>query len=1079
MTTLNTFVRLEVDTDLSIFEAENNLNLVSSVQVASGPKTSNPDFVGTSSSNNTICFTNGEYIEFPDIILFAGSNDDFYIEADLSFPTLEYPTIFSLGTSSQGYIYVQVVGGTKYFKLFGRSANGDTVELDSTTLVNTTDSFNLIVERISGIVSLKITKGSEPQEVVSASTAWNHKIESTGAENQNYVGLRILIADVCVSNFILQSEAEPPATTTVAPTTTPCPEPNPTPDCENGTLVPIYHPITQCLIGYNCVEDTITSTTTRHPQSCEVEDKNCFREEHRTRRIRAVPLPSPYQDYVSSTTTTTTTTTTTEAAYPSEYLDVLVNPNNDIFCPALDPPPPPMYFDAFGGDEIFPTGDLIVHKFYNNGVFQIVPYTPSTFTSTEIQFILVGGGGGGGLFRGGGGGGGGEVKQSTLRFPQGGFTINIGKGGGDGINGEKTSIVELGVHAQGGGAGGSSFEDNASNGSNGGGAGGKSNSEGGLGFGGNSGGSSTGQYGGGGGGGAGSSGQSSPVLSNNAVVAPAGEGGTGRAVTIDKKTYYFYGGGGAGSDFEGFVVPPSTGGGGSTNQPDGSDNTGGGGAGNGGEGGSGYCLIAYVPVTTPAPTTTTTRPPTVPDPVLLESVYALFDSITVKWLDPPDPGTAPISEYKIIVKVHSTGQVVYDLDLPADSVSNELNQVKEYLIESLSTETIYDIELYASNSVGMSLPTYTSTATVSTTTTTTTVDPDGVSFIIDFQGDITDGFIGNDSISINGPTGTIRNSIVQIISNENKYFYSLPEISLFGDGVPNIIASNISMEIGEDNTFINVIIPVLMPERPETRSLVYLSVEAIDATTTSTTTTTTTLPPLCLSLYDEAEFVWVEPVEANEEEGIEAQDGKYIHPEDDARFLKPLQFVLSKEIFPYEITGSASSTSNLPGDPWYNGKYFELARSVASYQDYTDSLPIDHNKYLLISTNENGSQNLLTTDKYILKYPTVRGDNSINYSMIELLIEEVAYRLELRVVVDFNCSLTNVTPHGQGDEDISGFFTIEIKEVVDNISSNILYSKIIQDNFNFRTIDNFTSEHTGEIYYFMLDLGTREKIVGI
>ena len=862
-------------------------------------------------------------------------------------------------------------------------------------------------------------------------------------------------------------------------TTTPCPEPNPTPDCENGTLVPIYHPVTQCLIGYNCLEDTTTSTTTRHPQSCEVEDKNCFREEHRTRRIRAVPKPNPYINYIVSTTAIpTSTTTTTESPYPQEYLDVLVDPSDDVFCPALDPPPPPMYFTAFGGDEIFSTGNLIVHKFYNDGIFQIVPYNSSTFTTANIQFIIVGGGGGGGLFRGGGGGGGAEVKQSTLRFPQGGFTIDIGQGGSDGINGTKSSIVELGVHAQGGGAGGSAFEDNANAGGNGGGAGGRSNSQGGSSFGGNSGGSSTGQYGGGGGGGAGGSGQSSPVLSNTTVIAPAGEGGTGKAVTLDKLTYYFYGGGGAGADFEGFVVSPSVGGGGGTNQPNGSDNTGGGGAGNGGEGGSGYCMIAYVPVTTPAPTTTTTRPPTVPDPVILQRVYALFDSITVKWLDPPDPGTAPISEYKIIVRVHSTGQVIYDLDLPADSVGNELNQVKEYLIESLSTETIYDIELYASNSVGMGLPTYTSTATVSTTTTTTTVDPDGVSFIIDFQGDIIDGFIGNDSISINGPTGTIRNVLVQIISNENKYFYEVPDISLFGDGVPNILADSISMSVGEDNTFINVVIPVLMPERPETRSLVYLSAEAIDATTTSTTTTTTTLPPLCLSLYDEAEFVWVEPVEENEEEGIEAQDGKYIQPEDDARFLKPVQFFLSQERFPYEIAGSVTSASTLSGDPWYNGRYFELSRSVTDYQDYIDSLPVGYNDYLLISTNENGSQNLLTVDKYVLNYPRVRGDNSINSTIIELLDEAVGYRLELKIVADFDCTLTNVIAHGEGDEEINGFFTIEIKEMV-GTSSSVLYSKILQDQFNFRMMDDFTSQHLNRTYYFMLDFGTREKIVGM
>ena len=102
-----------------------------------------------------------------------------------------------------------------------------------------------------------------------------------------------------------------------------CPDPNPAPEC-NGTLVPVYHPVTNCLIGYNCLDPTTpTPTTTRPPESCSIPDKDCFRTESRTRRVRAAPQPSPYEDYVESSTTTTTTTVTTEAPYPPEYLDAV------------------------------------------------------------------------------------------------------------------------------------------------------------------------------------------------------------------------------------------------------------------------------------------------------------------------------------------------------------------------------------------------------------------------------------------------------------------------------------------------------------------------------------------------------------------------------------------------------------------------------------------------------------------------------------------------------------------------------------------------------------------------------------
>ncbi len=847
-----------------------------------------------------------------------------------------------------------------------------------------------------------------------------------------------------------------------------CPDPNPAPEC-NGTLVPVYHPVTNCLIGYNCLDPTTPApTTTRPPESCAVADKNCFRGEQRTRRVRAAPQPSPYEDYSESTTTTTTTTVTTQPPYPPEYLSVIQTPDSTVVCPAIEEPVPPMYFDAFGGDEVVQVGEYLVHKFYNEGIFQIIPYNFDTFVSAEIEFLLVGGGGSGGLFVGGGGGGGGEVKRSKFPFPAGAFVIEIGEGGFRGSKAERSSIVSLGINANGGGAGGQSFDTNWNatgngNGGNGGGAGGRSNSQGGLAYGGNGGGSSFSQFGiagGGGGGGAGFSGENAPVLADDGetVLAPAGRGGGGKAVTFDGKTYNYYGGGGAGSDYEGFVIERSNGGGGGTISKDGLPNTGGGGAGNGGVGGKGYCEIAYIPVTTPAPTTTTTRPPTVPDPVEDVGFTVSYDSVGIGWSEPSDVGTAPISAYQIIVTNVLLDQIVYNLSF--DPTTTNTN------VEDLDPEVEYSFDIFAINSVGRSDPVSFTATTVTTTTTTTTIDPNGVSFIIDFQSDTTNCFIGNDSVTINGPDGTIRNTLIQVIAFQDKFFYDVPEVLLFGDGVPDIQADGIQINISPDRTYVNITIPVRMPDRPETRSLVFITASAIDAPEPSTTTTTTTLPPLCLSLYDKAEFVYDE------------DEDKYIPPTDEERFLRPLQFFFWDQLASdeaYKIIGTILPDSTRAANPWYGGKYFEQSRPVTEVEDYIEGLPRDYNKYLLLSTNEDGTQEILTTNKYILEYPEVRGDNSINTTIIRLLEESVGYRLELKIVLDYTCNLSNVLPDGRGDEDISGFFSMEIRETYDN-TTTILFDQIFQNNMDFRITNNFTSQYSRNNYVFMCDFGTREGI---
>ena len=121
-----------------------------------------------------------------------------------------------------------------------------------------------------------------------------------------------------------------------------------------------------------------------------------------------------------------------------------------------------------------------------------------------------------------------------------------------------------------------------------------------------------------------------------------------------------------------------------------------------------------------------------------------------------------------------------------------------FVVENLDTDTEFRFDVFAINSVGRGDGTFVDIATVTTTTTTTTIDPNGVDFIMDFQGDVTDCFIGNDSITINGPEGIVRNTLVQVIAFQDKFFYEVPDVLLFGDGVPNIIADGIQSSISPD-----------------------------------------------------------------------------------------------------------------------------------------------------------------------------------------------------------------------------------------------------------------------------------------
>lgn len=800
--------------------------------------------------------------------------------------------------------------------------------------------------------------------------------------------------------------------------------------------------------------------------SHECEPTGCFRSDQRSRRIRSAPQGDPY----ASVSTTTTTSTTTQTTLPPQFLfDEIVIPDSGshIGCPSFGTTSPPMYFDAFGGDEKFASGNMIFHQFFNDGIFYISPYSDENFEYAQIEFLMVGGGGGGGPFDGGGGGGGGGVKRSSYNFPKGAYSVNIGKGGQSGADGEETSIKEIGIRSIGGGAGGTPFESNAHDGANGGGAGGRSDSSGGLGLGGYNGGSSSSNYGGGGGGGAGEDGKNAPFNDDDSVLRSAGAGGNGAAITFDYKSYKYYGGGGAGDDFGGLVLNRSLGGGGGTIYKDGIDGLGGGGAGNGGRGGKGFCLIGYIPVTTPAPTTTTTLPPTPPSPVENLSATGEFQKITLRWNDPTDFGSSPISSYTFrILDISNT--LLNSITISAESVEevavnigSDLVVTKVYSLLSLENQTTYKIEVIASNSAGDSIPSSASATTVTTTTTTTTLSPDSLSFSMSFDGSIGFGTIEPAAITLNGNAGSRKTANATITATEGYVFYEDPSIDIFGDGASSVLYDEISVNKDTDNSKIFLGIPFIIPDRPLTNALTYINISGVTPTTTTTTTTDQPIIPFCEKLYHTAEFVLNE-------------DNTYSKPSDSEALLNPLQIFVSNSQFPASIAGSISETVNKAGEPWYNGIYFELPRSIDTHEEYVDSLPSNYNLRLL--DPQTGAE--FRNTNYFLFYPEPQ-NNSID-TVRSFFVEQddagVRY-VEMRISFDYICSVTNFNQFGDGDDDIDGFMVIEVLEF--NGSQRTLLSSSVINKFNFRYVGSFTTINSNKTYHYMLDFGTREKIVGV
>jgi hypothetical protein len=321
-----------------------------------------------------------------------------------------------------------------------------------------------------------------------------------------------------------------------------------------------------------------------------------------------------------SCSVSSSTTITTSSAYQT---DVTFNPITTTIVVSLDGAYDAVSSRGNGTGSLGTTGSLLVGNIapnssqsYSGSILNTKIYSietsgysnyktltprfskPIPNRPPKMQVLVVAGGGGGGQDKGGGGGAGGVIYSFTDTTP-GVYSVIVGAGGNQRLNGSSSFFSSL--QAFGGGAGGS---DNSRNGLPGGSGGGASRN-------GTPGTSSIGQgnpggsgsennindYSGGGGGGAGSIGNAVNPLT-------AGIGGSGLAFSITGITTYYAGGGGGGMYLgTGIGGAGGVGGGGrggntGTSGTAGTPNTGGGGGGGGGSssggvGGSGIVVVRY------------------------------------------------------------------------------------------------------------------------------------------------------------------------------------------------------------------------------------------------------------------------------------------------------------------------------------------------------------------------------------------------------------------------------------------------------------------------------------------------------
>ena len=121
----------------------------------------------------------------------------------------------------------------------------------------------------------------------------------------------------------------------------------------------------------------------------------------------------------------------------------------------------------------------------------------------------------------------------------------------------------------------------------------------------------------------------------------------------------------------------------------------------------------------------------------------------------------------------------------------------------------------------------------------------------------------------------------------------------------------------------------------------------------------------------------------------------------------------------------------------------------------------------------------LNNIKYDIRYPQVIGNELTQDFTLTLYREDIFnYSFGVSCDLDYVCDIANPDKCGQGSNSISGFSSFRFFEVLDE-DSNFLNVETI-NTFNYRVYGTVTSEVLSSmVFYYMIDFGTRERIVGV
>ena len=117
--------------------------------------------------------------------------------------------------------------------------------------------------------------------------------------------------------------------------------------------------------------------------------------------------------------------------------------------------------------------------------------------------------------------------------------------------------------------------------------------------------------------------------------------------------------------------------------------------------------------------------------------------------------------------------------------------------------------------------------------------------------------------------------------------------------------------------------------------------------------------------------------------------------------------------------------------------------------------------------------------KYDIKYPDIVDNGLSNNFILELYREDAfGYLFAVDCNLDYICNIATPNKCGEGSNTISGFSSFKFYEIFDG-NTNFLNTETVSI-YNYRVFGTITSEVLSSfVFHYMIDFGTRERIVGV